>query len=52
MRRAIACAPASFLSALVLAQNPQQAVNPDMFYQLAPDSLEQKGVPNGEISGP
>jgi enterochelin esterase-like enzyme len=29
-----------------------QAPNPDAFYQLGPDSLEQEGVPKGEIRGP
>src|SRR5262245_31808125 len=29
-----------------------QAPNPDVFYQLGPDSLEQAGVPKGEMRGP
>jgi enterochelin esterase-like enzyme len=29
-----------------------QAPNPDVFYRLGPDSLEQEGVPKGEIRGP
>jgi enterochelin esterase family protein len=32
----------------VLAQAP----NPDAFYRLGPDSLEQEGVPKGEMRGP
>lgn len=30
----------------------EQASNPDVHYQLGPDSLEQEGVPKGEIRGP
>jgi enterochelin esterase family protein len=53
MGRALVCSlAASLLAALAWAQNPQQAVNPDTFYQLGPDSLEQKNVPKGEIRGP
>jgi enterochelin esterase-like enzyme len=33
------------------AQDPA-APNPDTFYKLGPDSLEQDGVPRGEIRGP
>ena len=29
-----------------------QTPNPDMYYQLGPDSLAQEGVPKGEIRGP
>ena len=29
-----------------------QAPNPDMHYQLGPDSLPQDGVPKGEVRGP
>ena len=29
-----------------------QAPNPDTFYHLGPDSLEQEGVPRGEMRGP
>jgi enterochelin esterase family protein len=36
----------------VLAQDASQAPNPDTFYKLGPDSLEQDGVPKGEIRGP
>ena len=37
------------------AQNPAPAPgapNPDAFYKLGPDSLEQEGVPKGQIRGP
>ena len=33
-------------------QNPADALNPDTLYRLGPDSLEQTGVPKGEIRGP
>src|SRR5687768_2878938 len=33
------------------AQSPT-AANPDAFYKLGPDSLEQEGVPRGDIRGP
>ena len=35
-----------------IAQPPQPGINPDMFYHLGPDSLEQEGVPKGKINGP
>jgi enterochelin esterase family protein len=46
-----------FLLALVagisaIAQNPPDTLNPDTLYRLGPDSLEQSGVPRGEIRGP
>src|SRR5262245_46789086 len=35
------------------AQNPAPAApNPDVFYKLGPDSLEQEGVPKGQLRGP
>ena len=35
------------------SQNPAPAApNPDTFYKLGPDSLEQEGVPKGQIRGP
>src|SRR5688500_19766814 len=37
---------------LAHAQTVPQAPNPDTFYKLGPDSLEQDGVPRGEIRGP
>ena len=58
MRRVIVWMP--FLIAVVaigiakygLSQNPVPAPNPDAFYKLGPDSLEQEGVPKGQIRGP
>jgi enterochelin esterase-like enzyme len=35
---------------ILLAQT--QAPNPDTFYRLGPDSLDQEGVPKGEMRGP
>jgi len=35
-----------------IAQNPPDTLNPDTLYRLGPDSLEQPGVPRGEIRGP
>ena len=35
-----------------MGQNPADALNPDTLYRLGPDSLEQPGVPKGEIRGP
>jgi len=35
-----------------IAQNPPDTLNPDTLYRLGPDSLEQSGVPRGEIRGP
>src|SRR6516164_7789699 len=33
-------------------QTPPPATNPDAFYHLGPDSLEQEGVPKGKFKGP
>jgi enterochelin esterase family protein len=53
MGSALVCSlAASLLAAFASAQSPQPAANPDTFYQLGPDSLEQKGVPKGETRGP
>ena len=35
-----------------MGQNPADALNPDTLYRLGPDSLEQPGIPKGEIRGP
>jgi enterochelin esterase-like enzyme len=35
-----------------MGQNPPDTLNPDTLYRLGPDSLEQAGVPKGEIRGP
>jgi hypothetical protein len=50
--RVIAVAVAVALVALGSAPAAQDAPNPDGFYRLGPDSLEQEGVPKGEIRGP
>ena len=39
-------------SMYALGQNAAQTPNPDTYYRLGPDSLEQEGVPKGEIRGP
>src|SRR5687768_2295874 len=50
------CMPAAVVlflmvsGSFLLAQT--QAPNPDTFYRLGPDSLEQEGVPKGEMRGP
>src|SRR5262245_53580047 len=36
----------------LVAQNPPQPLNPDTLYRLGPDSLEQEGVPKGQLRGP
>lgn len=46
MKKALCC-----LVALVAAAAAQEP-NPDAFYKLGPDSLEQEGVPKGTIRGP
>jgi enterochelin esterase-like enzyme len=43
---------AALACGLAQAQTAPQAPNPDSFYKLGPDSLEQDGVPRGEIRGP
>jgi enterochelin esterase family protein len=40
------------VSAVVVAQSQSQSPNTDIYYKLGPDSLEQEGVPKGEIKGP
>ncbi len=44
----------AFLTLLAQQPAPAQAAepNPDTFYHLGPDSLEQEGVPKGETKGP
>ena len=46
MRNALCC-----LAAMVAVAAAQEA-NPDAYYKLGPDSLEQEGVPKGAIRGP
>ncbi|HEY2018555.1 MAG TPA: alpha/beta hydrolase-fold protein [Bryobacteraceae bacterium] len=50
-KRSLACALGAIL-ATVFAHAQQQPPNPDIHYQLGPDSLAQEGVPKGEIKGP
>jgi len=59
MRRAIVWMPllvivvAMGIARYGLSQNPAPAApNPDTFYKLGPDSLEQEGVPKGQMRGP
>jgi enterochelin esterase-like enzyme len=51
MIRSLAWMPVVFGFALS-AQPPADAPNPDIHYHLGPDSLEEDGVPKGEIRGP
>jgi len=46
--------PALFVAAgsALIGQDTSDALNPDTLYRLGPDSLEQAGVPKGEIRGP
>jgi len=46
--------PALFVAAgsALIGQDTSDALNPDTLYRLGPDSLEQAGVPKGEIHGP
>ena len=43
---------AACIGGAAMAQDAPPAPNPDSFYRLGPDSLEQDGVPKGEIRGP
>src|SRR5688500_2509393 len=50
---ACVCAgPAAAGRHVAWAQNAPPAPNPDSFSKLGPDSLEQEGVPKGDIRGP
>src|SRR5271168_3890739 len=49
--RSLAWLPVVFGVALS-AQTPADAPNPDIHYHLGPDSMEEDGVPKGEIRGP
>jgi len=40
------------VSAVVFAQDPSQAPDPDVHYQLGPDSFAREGVPRGDVRGP
>ena len=48
----ICSVPAQYGQTIALAQDAAPATNPDSFYRLGPDSLEQEGVPKGEVRGP
>jgi len=53
MRNLVAGAlTAAWIGGSALAQDAPPAPNPDTFYKLGPDSLEQDGVPRGDIRGP
>jgi enterochelin esterase family protein len=47
MKKTLLCAA---LTAALFAQTPSP--DPDRLYKLGPDSLEQEGVPKGEVKGP
>lgn len=42
----------AFAASLAFGQGTSQPPNPDIYYKLGPDSLEQEGVPKGQIKGP
>lgn len=51
MNRSLIVLP--FLTGALLAQAPAAPVfNPDVHYRLGPDSLEQEGIPHGNLTGP
>ena len=50
--RVFAAATSLTLVILGVAPAAQDAPNPDNLYRLGPDSLEQEGVPKGDIRGP
>jgi enterochelin esterase-like enzyme len=52
MKQALRCVAIATAGAYALAQAPAQGPNPDAQYRLGPDSLQQEGVPKGEIRGP
>ena len=43
---------AVFAIATALGQQPPAGPDPGRFYKLGPDSMEQEGVPKGEVKGP
>ena len=51
MKNALCCL-AALCAAGSLTQLGAQEPNPDQYYKLGPDSLEQEGVPKGTIRGP
>jgi enterochelin esterase-like enzyme len=50
MRRAFGCV--LFTVVLTASAQTPQTPNPDVLYRLGPDSLEQEGVPRGQLRGP
>jgi enterochelin esterase-like enzyme len=52
MRCALTILFGLFAPALFAQPPAQPAVNPDMHYQLGPDSFAREGVPKGEVRGP
>ena len=49
----LACCGLFFFATAAFAQPPQAAApDPNMHYHLGPDSLEEPGVPKGEVKGP
>jgi len=46
------CGAALWLAGIAAWGQTAQTPNPDIHYQLGPDSLSQEGVPKGEIRGP
>jgi enterochelin esterase family protein len=46
------CCLAALFAAGSVAKAPAQEPNPDAYYKLGPDSLEQEGVPKGAMRGP
>jgi enterochelin esterase-like enzyme len=53
MRRVLLVAIAIGIAPVGFSQNNAPAApNPDVFYKLGPDSLEQEGVPKGQLRGP
>ena len=52
MKTVIALLALAMSAAAFVQQTPPAAPNPDMHYQLGPDSLPRDGVPKGEVRGP
>src|SRR5687768_12996614 len=52
MKTALAALALAVTAAASVQQSPPASPNPDMHYQLGPDSLPRDGVPKGEVLGP
>jgi len=52
MKTALAALALAVTAAASVQQSPPASPNPDMHYQLGPDSLPRDGVPKGEVRGP